>query len=320
MRNPHDVFISYSRKDLAAVKCIRDELEECGFSCWMDLAGIVSGTRRFSKAIIEAIDASRTLLFFLSSNSQMSDWALKEIDYATEEKKNVVLVRFSDDPMTKEFRFDFGRTDIVDWRVPEQKEKLLRDLAGWSGIQQPRSSQEIGRSHGGWRDADGNSASVVAAAAVPAPMAPLPQNGDRVFISYHHTDRQNADIVKSYVEKLGYSCWMAPESLKRDVSKPFDSDVQDQTFLAIRESKCLLFVLSPRSLGSYWVRKEVQYALSECRKPVIPFLVDPISEWQSDDSLFVSLCPERQILNQEGANKGMLVLSVLDAVLKRLFT
>lgn len=129
----HDIFISYSRKDISDVKAIKEELEKHDFSCWMDLTGIVSGTRRFSKTIIDAIEASRTMLFFLSSNSQQSEWALKEIDYAMEEKKNVVLLRFNDDPMTKEFRFDFGRTDIIDWRIPEQKGKLLHDLAGWSG-------------------------------------------------------------------------------------------------------------------------------------------------------------------------------------------
>jgi hypothetical protein len=78
----HDIFISYSRKDISDVKAIKEELEKHDFSCWMDLTGIVSGTRRFSKTIIDAIEASRTMLFFLSSNSQQSEWALKEIDYA----------------------------------------------------------------------------------------------------------------------------------------------------------------------------------------------------------------------------------------------
>ena len=34
----HDIFISYSRRDLAAVKPIKEELEAAGFSCWMDQA------------------------------------------------------------------------------------------------------------------------------------------------------------------------------------------------------------------------------------------------------------------------------------------
>ena len=132
-----DVFISYSRRDLAAVKPIKGELERLGFSCWMDLEGIESGSRTFSKHIIDAIDASGSMLFFLSGSSQRSEWALKEIDYAAAEGKRVVLVRFNDDPMTKEFRFDFGRADVIDWRAPEQRAKLVGNLRSWKGLPPP---------------------------------------------------------------------------------------------------------------------------------------------------------------------------------------
>ncbi len=125
------IFISYSRQDLDDVKSIKEELEGNGFSCWMDLEGIESGSREFTQYIIDAIDTSTAFLFFLSTNSQKSEWALKEIDYAKDERKHVVLVRYNDEPMTKKFRFDFGRTDIIDWRKPEQKGKLLRDLRTW---------------------------------------------------------------------------------------------------------------------------------------------------------------------------------------------
>ena len=98
----------------------------------MDLEGIESGSREFTQDIIDAIDASTAFLFFLSISSQESEWALKEIDYAKSERKHVVLVRFNADPMTKKFRFEFGRTDIIDWRDSLQKEKLLRDLKNWA--------------------------------------------------------------------------------------------------------------------------------------------------------------------------------------------
>ena len=76
-------------------------------------------------------------MFFLSTSSQESEWALKEIDYAKSERKHVVLVRFNADPMTKKFRFEFGRTDIIDWRDSLQKKKLLRDLKNWASQPQP---------------------------------------------------------------------------------------------------------------------------------------------------------------------------------------
>ena len=48
---PHDIFISYSRRDLAAVKPIEEELEAQGFSCWMDIKGIESGSPEFTVKI-----------------------------------------------------------------------------------------------------------------------------------------------------------------------------------------------------------------------------------------------------------------------------
>lgn len=111
----HDIFISYSRKNKDAVLLIKDEIERTlGLKCWMDLEGIESGSREFTQDIIDAIDTSTAFLFFLSTSSQESEWALKEIDYAKSERKHVVLVKYNSDPMTKKFRFEFGRTDIID--------------------------------------------------------------------------------------------------------------------------------------------------------------------------------------------------------------
>ena len=141
--HPHDIFISYSRKNKDAVLLIKGEIERTlGLKCWMDLEGIESGSREFTQDIIDAIDTSTTFLFFLSTSSQESEWALKEIDYAKSERKHVVLVKYNSDPMTKKFRFEFGRTDIIDWRVSEQKEKLVRDLKKWAS--QCSAHQSVG--------------------------------------------------------------------------------------------------------------------------------------------------------------------------------
>jgi hypothetical protein len=130
--SPKEIFISYSRDDKKDVKKIKDELEASGFHCWMDLEGVESGSE-FSVAIRQAIDVAQVMLFFLSDGSQTSQWARKEVQYAMDEKKHVVLIRFNDDDLTKDFHFNFGLSDIIDWRLPEQKEKLIRDLMKWRG-------------------------------------------------------------------------------------------------------------------------------------------------------------------------------------------
>ncbi len=144
----HDIFISYSRRNLSAVKTIKEELESLGFSCWMDIEGIESGSEEFSEHLARAIKTAKAFLFFLSASSQKSEWSLKEIRFAKTQGRHVVIVRFNDCGMTDAFSFNYGGDDIVDWRVYEQKEKLLKDLRRWtrkgeiSKIKPPRPSRK----------------------------------------------------------------------------------------------------------------------------------------------------------------------------------
>ena len=133
----HDIFISYSRKNKDAVLPIKDEMERLGLTCWIDLSDIPCGVESFKKKVIPGIKQTRVaFLFFLSTESQSSEYAMKEINFAKKRaNKRVILVRFNDDEMTDEFYFDFQDTDIIDWRVPEQKAKLLRDLCDSIGNQ-----------------------------------------------------------------------------------------------------------------------------------------------------------------------------------------
>ena len=139
---PHDIFISYSRRNLNAVKSIKEELESFGFSCWMDLEGIESGSEEFTRHITAAINGSKAFLFFLSAASQASEWSLKELRFAKDKGKRTVVVRFNDAAMTDVFSFNFGGDDIVDWRVSDQKSKLLQDLARWSRKSLPEPEPE----------------------------------------------------------------------------------------------------------------------------------------------------------------------------------
>ena len=94
----------------------------------MDLEGIESGSEEFSKVISSATDGCGTFLFFFSEQSQKADWSLKELRYAKSDNKRVVLVRIDDSPKYGAFKLEFSGSDIIDWCVPEQKEKLQRDL------------------------------------------------------------------------------------------------------------------------------------------------------------------------------------------------
>lgn len=132
-----DIFISYSRKDLELVHSIKQDIEQAtGCNCWMDLNGIESGAIQFTNDIVEGIKRCRVFLFMLSTHSQYSEFALRELHFAygkaKENKKKVVIVNIDNCKKTDEFSFMYGLTDTINWNDRPQYNKLIRDLNKWT--------------------------------------------------------------------------------------------------------------------------------------------------------------------------------------------
>ena len=119
-------------------------------------------------------------------------------------------------------------------------------------------------------------------------------SGQYVFISYKSEEKTRADKIKSFLEQNDFKWWMAPDSLDQMGTQDYSADI----FSAIRECSCLIFAVSPSSLSSKWVNREVKYAMDKCGKPIIPFVVSAIpDEIQEKNPLFIILAMEKQILN-----------------------
>ena len=128
----YDVFISYSRANLETVKPIKDEIERTtGIKCWMDLEGIESGVPRFTKSIIDGINQCQIFLFMCSAQSQSSEFALRELNFAGKRCPHIVIVHIDTSQMNEEFEFLYSLTDAIDWNNLPQREKLLRDIKKW---------------------------------------------------------------------------------------------------------------------------------------------------------------------------------------------
>jgi len=141
MEMKYYVFISYSRKDLELVKEIKAEIDrQVGIDCWMDLDGIESG-EQFEDVIINAICKCDTILFMMSANSMQSEWALDELDFAKHEKKRIVLVSIDNTEMSGKFYFRYHKYDIITWNNQPQREKLIRNLKSWIGIEQKEKGE-----------------------------------------------------------------------------------------------------------------------------------------------------------------------------------
>lgn len=137
--NRHDFLISYSRKDLDQVSAFVDMLKQRipTIDVWMDLKGIEAADE-FDEEIIKAIDASSYVIFAMSSNSNSvgedsSKWTKKELVYAKNTGKRIIPILLPGAELCSWFLFEFGRVDCIDITSDVQVEKLLANLANWTG-------------------------------------------------------------------------------------------------------------------------------------------------------------------------------------------
>ena len=130
----YDLFISYSRKDFEEVSALIEKIKAAlpGISYWFDINGIESGDE-FEDKIISAIDNSSYVLFALSENSIGSQWTKDEVMYARNTDKKVIPVLLKGAQMKGWFLFKFGRVDCIDSTNQLQMDKLLHNLATWTG-------------------------------------------------------------------------------------------------------------------------------------------------------------------------------------------
>ena len=76
------VFISYSRRDLAFVEQLAADLQAAGLDVWYYLSGLEGGVR-WRIEIEKAIRASQYLLIVLSPDSVVSEWVEREYLFAS---------------------------------------------------------------------------------------------------------------------------------------------------------------------------------------------------------------------------------------------
>jgi adenylate cyclase len=86
-----EVFISYSKSNRREAIALVEDLRSKGFSVWIDQGGI-DGAKNWSTEIVEAIDACSTLVFLVSQDSVASHNVAKEVQLASEKKKNILPV------------------------------------------------------------------------------------------------------------------------------------------------------------------------------------------------------------------------------------
>ena len=68
-----------------------------------------------------------------SKRSAKASYVLKEIQFAFNKNKRVVLVLIDDTPIDDYFLFQFGTLNYINYSKIEEKEMLFKDLCSWLG-------------------------------------------------------------------------------------------------------------------------------------------------------------------------------------------
>ncbi len=87
-----------------------------------------------------------------------------------------------------------------------------------------------------------------------------------IFISHSAKDAAIAGQLVNYLESKGQQCWIAPRNIAAG------RDYTDVINEALEGCSVLVFILSPNSLASQWVKKEIAQAMS-MGKQVLPFKI-----------------------------------------------
>lgn len=85
------IFISYSRKDIAFARRLAGDLETVGYNVWWDLTDLRGGDD-WPRVIPAAIEASQYVIVVMSPNSAISDWVAKEYTQALDLRKKIIPV------------------------------------------------------------------------------------------------------------------------------------------------------------------------------------------------------------------------------------
>lgn len=125
----HQVFISYSRRDIDKAKEITELLDSHSIRYWIDQTGIYSGVN-YKEVIVDAIDTAKVVLFLSSVDSNASINVIRELGYAVRQNKTIIPVMLDDTPYAKSIKLDISDVDQMEISDYEKfRSKLISSIA-----------------------------------------------------------------------------------------------------------------------------------------------------------------------------------------------
>jgi hypothetical protein len=112
----HEIFVSFSSRDVSAAEALVTGLESAGLRCWLSARDHPVGRDGYAEAIMSAISQSQLFLIVLSHDSLESDHVKNELAQATNQRKTILPVRLAECPprLPASFQYHLERYQQVD--------------------------------------------------------------------------------------------------------------------------------------------------------------------------------------------------------------
>lgn len=122
----HDLFLSYSSKDLYEANSLNNFFSSIGINCWIDQNNIRFGL--YADKIMKAIDKSKVFLLILSPNSFKSRHVRTEVKEAFEKEIEIITVKIDEVELDDSLRYYTQIFPIIDCTVnfgQEEKKSII---------------------------------------------------------------------------------------------------------------------------------------------------------------------------------------------------
>lgn len=124
----HDVFISYSHKDVNIADAVCHRFEEAGIRCWYAPRNIKPGDE-WADAIIEALEKSKVMLLIFTDDSNVSVQVHREVDAAVSSGITIIPFKCSDALPSGSMRYYLSTLHWMDAMNAPLEESIERLLA-----------------------------------------------------------------------------------------------------------------------------------------------------------------------------------------------
>ncbi len=102
-----DIFISFSSKDTELADRLMNDLESCGYTCWIAHRNAQGGIE-YASSIVKAIKQCKVVLLLFSENSNASRHVLNEINSCVNANKSIITYKISNFNVSDAFEYYLG--------------------------------------------------------------------------------------------------------------------------------------------------------------------------------------------------------------------